>query len=117
MSKPDNELIAEVMMYSEGFQHAKALAAKLVAVFELSRQLLSRQQHYDWGLRALKTVLRVGGQLIQQEKKGGGGGGTIESEEQLLIKSIRINTLSKLTASDTAAFNALVGRQRAAVTS
>lgn len=23
MSKPDNELIAEVMMYSEGFQHAK----------------------------------------------------------------------------------------------
>ena len=59
MSKPDNELIAEVMMYSEGFQHAKALAAKLVAVFELSRQLLSRQQHYDWGLRALKTVLRV----------------------------------------------------------
>ena len=32
-----------------------------MAVFELSRQLLSRQQHYDWGLRALKTVLRAGG--------------------------------------------------------
>ena len=61
MSKPDNEMIAEVMMYSEGFVTAKQLAVKLVAVFQLSRQLLSPQQHYDWGLRALKTILRVGG--------------------------------------------------------
>ena len=37
MSKPDNELIAEVMMYSEGFQHAKALATKLVAVSRLEQ--------------------------------------------------------------------------------
>ena len=56
-------------MYSEGFQHAALLASKTVAVFQLSRQLLSPQQHYDWGLRALKTVLRVGGQLIAEEKR------------------------------------------------
>ena len=64
MSKPDNELIAEVMLYSEGFGHAKGLATKLVAVFDLCKQLLSPQRHYDWGLRALKTVLRTGGQLV-----------------------------------------------------
>lgn len=110
MSKPDNELISEVQMTSEGFVHAKALATKLVAVFQLSQQLLTPQQHYDWGLRALKTVLRVGGQLIQAEKKKLGKGEKVsrEVEEQLLIKALRINTLSKLTYSDTAAFNALI---------
>ena len=111
MSKPDNELIAEVMLYSEGFQHAKALATKLVAVFQLSKQLLSTQQHYDWGLRALKTILTSGGQLISDEKRRQGGAAQItpELEEQVLIRALRINTLSKLTHGDTAAFNALVG--------
>merc|ERR1712136_297578 len=58
MSKPDNELIAEVILFSEGFAGGKILGRKLVAVFTLCRELLTPQQHYDWGLRALKTVLR-----------------------------------------------------------
>ena len=33
------------------------------------RELLSPQQHYDWGLRALKTVLRGCGSLLDQEKE------------------------------------------------
>lgn len=33
-------------------------------MFTLCAQLLSQQQHYDWGLRAMKTVLRLGGSLI-----------------------------------------------------
>ena len=60
------------MMYSEGFEHAKLLAAKLVSVFQLSRQLLSPQQHYDWGLRALKTILSSSGQMLASEKKSAG---------------------------------------------
>lgn len=32
------------------------------------RELLSPQQHYDWGLRALKTVLRGCGSLLQSER-------------------------------------------------
>jgi len=110
MSKPDNELISEVQMTSEGFLHAKVLATKLVAVFQLSQQLLTPQQHYDWGLRALKTVLRVGGQLIQAEKRKLNPGEKVsqETEEQILIKALRINTLSKLTYGDTTAFNSLI---------
>ena len=64
MSVPDIELIAETLLFSEGFKHAKKLAAKVVSLFRLMRQLLSAQQHYDWGLRALKTILNTGGQLI-----------------------------------------------------
>lgn len=37
MSRPDNELIAEVILYSEGFKEAKVLGRKLVAIFNLSR--------------------------------------------------------------------------------
>ena len=39
MSRPDNEQIAEVILFSEGFKEAKALGRKLVAVFNLSRQV------------------------------------------------------------------------------
>lgn len=35
------------------------------------RELLTPQQHYDWGLRALKTVLRGSGNLLRQLKKTG----------------------------------------------
>ena len=41
MSVPDNELIAEVMMFAEGFKSAKIMAQRIVALFLLSRQLLS----------------------------------------------------------------------------
>ena len=37
MSRPDNDLIAEVILFSEGFKEAKAIGRKLVAVFNLSR--------------------------------------------------------------------------------
>lgn len=33
MSVPDNELIAEVILYSEGFIYAKEIAEKLITVF------------------------------------------------------------------------------------
>lgn len=40
----------------------------IIAVFKF-RELLTPQQHYDWGLRALKTVLRGCGNLLHQLKK------------------------------------------------
>jgi dynein heavy chain 2 len=50
-------------------------------------------------LRALKTILNTGGQLIRQELKKGRKL-DYEAEALLLIKSIRVNTISKLTYSD-----------------
>lgn len=41
MSVPDNELIAETLLFSEGFKHAKKLSNKIVSLFKLCRQLLS----------------------------------------------------------------------------
>lgn len=66
MTVPDNDLIAEVLLASEGFTNSKSLAARLVSLFKLSKEGLSRQQHYDWGLRALKTCLGAAGKLLRQ---------------------------------------------------
>ena len=41
------------------------LAQKIVALFGLSKQLLSNLQHYDWGLRSLKTILLSAGAQVQ----------------------------------------------------
>ena len=114
MTKPDNDLIAEVILYSEGFKEAKSLGRKLVSLFTLSRQLLSTQQHYDWGLRALKTVLKSCGSLLHSVKKNssGGSGGSVKldalQETELIVKAARFNTMSKLTFSDSRRFDALL---------
>ncbi|PNH00048.1 Dynein-1-beta heavy chain, flagellar inner arm I1 complex, partial [Tetrabaena socialis] len=50
MMVPDFTLIAEIMMFSEGFSSAKVLAKKMIAIMELSQQQLSKQDHYDYGL-------------------------------------------------------------------
>lgn len=70
MTKPDAELISEVVLYCEGFRHARVLSYKLVELFRLADQLLSKQQHYDWGLRALKTVLSGCGNALRILQKG-----------------------------------------------
>ena len=41
MSAPANELIAEVLLFSEGFKEAKKLAVKIASLFQLCSQLLS----------------------------------------------------------------------------
>ncbi|KAK7489861.1 hypothetical protein BaRGS_00018883, partial [Batillaria attramentaria] len=111
MSKPDNDLIAEVILFSEGFKHAKSLGRKLVAVFNLSKELLTPQQHYDWGLRALKTILRGCGNLLHNAKKNASDGGPkvdASLEAALVVQALRINTLSKLTFSDSLRFDGLL---------
>ncbi|XP_033632471.1 cytoplasmic dynein 2 heavy chain 1-like isoform X2 [Asterias rubens] len=110
MSRPDNEQIAEVILFSEGFKDGKSLGRKLVAIFNLSKELLSPQQHYDWGLRALKTVLRGSGNLLQiarRQQSNSNANGKIE-ESKLVVQALRVNTLSKLTFSDSLRFDSLV---------
>jgi hypothetical protein len=65
-------------------------------------------QHYDWGLRALKTVLGFGGKLIKQSRQNGKTI-TREMEAEFLVQSLRMNTLSKLAFEDVKRFNGLVG--------
>lgn len=53
----DETLIGEVMLFSQGFRSAEKLSKKIVPLFKLCQEQLSAQSHYDFGLRALKSVL------------------------------------------------------------
>ena len=109
MSKPDNEIIASVCLHAEGFKHAQDLGLKLVAVFNLSKRLLTVQQHYDWGLRALKTVLKGCGTLLKMVRTGDSGGDIGQDREsEIVVQALRLNTLSKLTFADCIRFDGLI---------
>jgi len=102
MSKPDKELIAEVMLYSQGFSCAKTLSRQIVPFFELCSARLSKQSHYDFGLRALKSVLVSSGGLKRNRLA------TTEQdalqdevvEPQIIVQSIRETIAPKLIRAD-----------------
>ncbi|RLN78111.1 hypothetical protein BBJ28_00010518 [Nothophytophthora sp. Chile5] len=97
---PDLVLICENMLMAEGFREAKLLAAKFFNLYSLLRELLSKQDHYDWGLRAVKSVLVVAGSFKRAEPK--------LSEQEILMRSLRDFNLPKIVEQDLLVFRGLL---------
>jgi hypothetical protein len=110
MTRPDRELIAQVMLFSQGFRTAESLASKIVPFFNLCDEQLSPQPHYDFGLRALKAVLASAGILKRERLQSARSaeGDTEEivglsdtiSEQIILIQSVTETIVPKLVADD-----------------
>lgn len=111
MSKPDKELIAEVMLYSQGFNQAKQLSKQTVPFFDQCSAKLSKQAHYDFGLRALKSVLVSSGGLKRARLTNSDG--NIGSEEvvepEIIVQSVRETIAPKLIRSDVEIMMAIEG--------
>lgn len=63
MVVPDTMFIAEILLYSVGFSHARKLAFKLNKTFGLIKEQLRFCRHYDFGLRMMKSVLIYAGHV------------------------------------------------------
>ena len=102
------------MLMAEGYVAARSLASKFYGLYSLLRDLLSKQscyagvlsrvynahvyrnRHYDWGLRAVKSVLVVAGHLKRAEPG--------LPEEQLLMRALRDFNIPKIVQQDEVVF-------------
>ena len=101
VTAPDMTQIAQVMLFSCGFAAADGLATKVTALFQRCAYQLSRQDHYDFGLRTVKTLLTEVDALKRRE-------GTSVTEEYLMYMALHHGMMPKLAAEDRDLFQELL---------
>jgi dynein heavy chain len=89
---PNYALIGEIRLISFGFERPRELAEKMVNCFKLSSEQLSAQDHYDFGMRAVNTVISSAG----LNKKN-----TPDMDEALLmLRALKDSNLPKFLVDD-----------------
>jgi len=116
MTTPDKTLIAQVNLFNQGFRSAERLAGKVVFLFDLCKDQLSSQPHYDFGLRSLKAVLACAGQMKRESVASIGLANLLKmaeedvaiSEQSILLRAIYDTLVPKLVAQDKPLMTSLI---------
>jgi len=101
MMVADYSLIAQIRLYSFGFESAKQLANKVVSSLKLSSEQLSTQSHYDFGMRALNAILVAAGKIKKNNPD--------LDERKITLRALVDVNLPKFTSNDIPLFNGIVG--------
>lgn len=100
MIVPDTNLIAEIVLFGEGFDDTRTLARKVDTLYALSKQQLSKQDHYDFGLRSMVALLRYAGHKRRVSKH--------MTDPECLILAMRDMNIPRLTSDDVPLFNGVI---------
>jgi dynein heavy chain len=100
MCIPDFQIICEIMLMAESFKTTSALTKRFKIHYSRCQQLLSKQLHYDWGLRAVKSVLVVAGPFRSADPK--------MSEDTVLMRALRDFNVPKIITRDMPVFMGLI---------
>lgn len=92
MMIPNYAMIAEIKLYSYGFVNGRNLAKKMVTTFKISSEQLSVQTHYDYGMRALMSVIKAAGFYKKRYDNLG--------EDQIVLKALNDVNIPKFTEKD-----------------
>ncbi|CAG5116907.1 unnamed protein product, partial [Candidula unifasciata] len=100
MVVPDTSFIAEICLFAEGFNNTKILSKKTSTLYSLATQQLSKQDHYDFVLRGVVSMLKYAGKKKRALPH--------LSDEEILCMSVKEMNLPKLVQDDVPLFNGIV---------